>query len=68
MASLKSKQEWVKTGQTFNAPAHLCEDVRKISKHEREVISELWEMEEGTGWDAGTWATLAHEKLRKPRK
>ena len=68
MANLKSKQSWVRTGQTFSAPYHLCEDTLKISKHEREVVSQVWEMEEGTGWEPGTWATLVREKLRVRKK
>lgn len=72
MATIKSKQEWVKTGQTFNAPAHLCDETRLLSKHEKEVIVETWQMTDEIdpcqNWERGTWATLERLKLRKPRK
>lgn len=67
MANIESKQVWVKTGRTFAAPLHLCDEIRMISKHEREIIAQTWEMEK-EGWEPGTWATLVRERLRKPRK
>jgi len=72
MANIGSKQKWVKTGRTFSAPYRLCDDEIIITKHLKEVIIEVWEMDKSnpnhTNWENGTWATTEKIKLRIPRK
>ena len=61
----KGNFEWIKTGSTFNCLFILADDVIYHSKREREVLVDVWEMEENSGWEAGTWATVARERLKK---
>ena len=62
MASIKSKQAWVRTGRKFTALDKYCEPEYRHSKHLREVQN-LSEEREGE-----LWTEMEKLRLRIPRK
>ena len=60
MASIKTKQKWIRTGVTFNAAARYCDEDTLLKKHEREVIVDYYDNE------GELWATLERLILKKP--